>query len=73
MRILENKNLVNDDPEIVTVVLRQSDVDSLLAICGNVGGHPDETHRGVMSNLADILSPYGVNSYNVTGTIYFLD
>lgn len=57
MRIVENQT-VKEDPEVVTVALRQSEVNALVALFGNVGGCHNTTPRGVIAEMNETLHTY---------------
>lgn len=71
MRIIEGVVPPKDDPEILTVVLKQSEVNALYAICGFVGGNPENTGRGAFDEFARQLEIYKSRNHRINGSIYF--
>jgi hypothetical protein len=76
MKIVQVIEPVPVDPDVVTVTLTQSEVNTLIIIFGNIGGDNNHSPRGITSKMLDILSPYTDFSidrsyYRTDGSIFF--
>jgi hypothetical protein len=61
-------------PPQYVLELNQDELDALMSICANVGGHPDTTWRGHIADVGKVIRPFAtLDRFISLGSIYALN
>lgn len=68
---MEDKEI---SPDFIQLILHKREAQALMAASDAIGGHPDTTPRGLISQIRDRLFSLGVKKnfcFKTTGSLYF--